>query len=251
VLRAFSHGQIFGESYGNGPVRVVWLHGWGRSHRDFVAAASALADAGIASVALDLPGFGASPAPLEAGGARTYAQLVAPVLRELSDDPVVLVGHSFGGRIATVLAADVASAVDGLVLTGVPLLRSASGGRAAWQFRLVRRLRGWGVLSEARLEAARQKYGSADYRQAQGVMRQVLVASVNESYDDELRRIAQPVAMVWGDLDTAATLAMAQRALALVPGPGERSLVHDAACTHFLPLERPDLLVDAVKGMVA
>jgi len=33
------------------------------------------------------------------------------------------------------------------------------------------------------LEAARQKYGSRDYRDATGVMRDVLVASVNESYE--------------------------------------------------------------------
>jgi len=28
VLRAYGDGNIFGEPYGQGPVRIVWLHGW-------------------------------------------------------------------------------------------------------------------------------------------------------------------------------------------------------------------------------
>ena len=42
--------------------------------QDFTLAANALAERGIGSVALDLPGFGASPAPEVAGGARHYAR---------------------------------------------------------------------------------------------------------------------------------------------------------------------------------
>jgi len=60
--------------------------------------------AGVASVALDLPGFGASTAPAVAGGARRYAELVMPALKEIGDGPFVLVGHSFGGTVACVIA---------------------------------------------------------------------------------------------------------------------------------------------------
>ena len=61
VLRAYGDGTLFGEPYGEGPVRVVFLHGWARRGADFAACATELAGRGVASVTLDLPGFGSSP----------------------------------------------------------------------------------------------------------------------------------------------------------------------------------------------
>ena len=65
-----------------------------------------------------------------------------------------------------------------------------------------------------RMESLRQRYGSEDYRLATGVMRTVHVRAVNEtneSYEEQLRRIACPVELVWGDDDTAAPLATVNR----------------------------------------
>jgi len=95
VLRAYANGTIFGETYGEGEIRVIWLHGWGRTGADFAKSAELLAQRGVASLALDLPGFGASPPPATAGGARTYATLLVSALKEVGSTPVVLVGHSF------------------------------------------------------------------------------------------------------------------------------------------------------------
>ena len=43
-----------------------------------------------------------------------------------------------------------------------------------------------GLVSEQRLDRARNRFGSADYRAAEGVMRSVLVEAVGESYEAEL-----------------------------------------------------------------
>lgn len=61
---------------------------------------------GIASIAIDLPGHGASSAPLT--GLHGDAAAVSASLDELhrrSDAPVVLVGHSYGGAVITHAAA--------------------------------------------------------------------------------------------------------------------------------------------------
>ncbi|HEU5113637.1 MAG TPA: alpha/beta hydrolase, partial [Acidimicrobiia bacterium] len=99
ALRALSDGALFAEAYGDGPPRVLALHGWGRRGSDF---APSLADFDALSV--DLPGFGATPPPETVLGAEGYARLVASVLDEFEAPPVVI-GHSFGGRIAVCLAA--------------------------------------------------------------------------------------------------------------------------------------------------
>ncbi|MGZ5384735.1 MAG: alpha/beta fold hydrolase, partial [Acidimicrobiia bacterium] len=70
MLNSFAGGAVFGERFGDGPLQVLALHGWGRDRRDFDEVLQ-----GLDAAALDLPGFGASPAPVEAMGAAGYAGL--------------------------------------------------------------------------------------------------------------------------------------------------------------------------------
>lgn len=250
MLQAFDEGRLFAHTYATPPYRVLWLHGWGRSGTDFDAAASALERDGVASLALDLPGFGSSPLPAVAGGARHYADLLEPLLREITTDgPVVIVGHSFGGRVGAVLASRHHQLVRALVLTGAPLL--ARGGRRSRSpvgYRVIRFLAARHLVSAERLERARQRYGSADYRAAQGLLREILVATVGESYAQELAALQQPTRLVWGALDTDVPTSVARAALELVPGQCELREVADAG--HLLPLTHPDALVDATRDLL-
>ncbi len=66
------------------------------------------------------------------------------------------------------------------------------------------------LVGDGRMERARQRYGSADYRAAQGVMRDVLVRLVNERYDDALAALRCPVELVWGDDDAEAPVETAR-----------------------------------------
>jgi pimeloyl-ACP methyl ester carboxylesterase len=202
-LTALLDGAVMAERTGADP-RVLALHGWGRSRADWLPALD-----GVSALAADLPGFGASPPPPAPWGARDYAALLAPLL---ADGGWTVAGHSFGGRVAVHLAAGWPSLVSKVVLTGVPLLRSAPTGKAPLGFRLAKRAHRLGILSEARMEAERRRRGSADYRAAEGVMRDTLVKLVNEDYREELKGIQVPVEMVWGAGDTAAPLAMAREA---------------------------------------
>ena len=238
ALSSFADGSLFGTRFGTAPPRVVALHGWGRSHQDFAASLE-----GLNAVSVDLPGFGVSPAPSEVGGASMYAKLVAPIL-DICDTPVILVGHSFGGRVAVHLAEQRPAAVGGLVLTGVPLLhRAHRRGQPALRYRFGRLLHRWGLASDRFLEGLRDKYGSADYRAASGVMRDVLVTVVNESYEQQLRSISAPVDLVWGDGDEAAPPEIAARAEALL---ADARLTLLGGIDHFVPTTAPNALREAI-----
>ena len=95
-----------------------------------------------------------------------------------------------------------------------------------------------GLISDARMEQRRQQSGSVDYRNARGVMRDVLVRMVNESYERELGILRCPVDMVWGDSDTAASLEMARRALVLIPTETQLTVVPG---DHFAGLRSAEL----------
>jgi pimeloyl-ACP methyl ester carboxylesterase len=93
------------------------------------------------------------------------------------------------------------------------------------------------------MEAARQRYGSPDYRAAHGVMRQVLVRTLAETYDDQLAAIACPVHLVWGDDDAEVPLVVAERLAERLAGA---TLTVCPGAGHLTPLTAPRQLRRAV-----
>lgn len=241
LLQSLCQGRLFAERTGQPSSEVVGLHGWARSHDDLEAALG-----GLNALLIDLPGFGVSPEPPAAWGSLEYAELVADALRTLNR-PQVVVGHSFGGRVAVRLAAGWPELVAGVVLTGVPLLRRSNAAAPSWRFRVARWGSRHGLVSDDRMEKLRQRYGSEDYRRANGVMRSVLVRVVNESYEEDLPRITCPVELIWGSKDTAAPLEMVQRACDLLP-KARLEVIDDAG--HFTPLSHPDVIRSSVTRLI-
>lgn len=85
------------------PATVVLVHGAWHGAWCWAALQHALDDRGIPSLAVDLPGHGASTLPL--GDLHGDALHVGEVLDRIPG-PVVLVGHSYGGAVITQAAAD-------------------------------------------------------------------------------------------------------------------------------------------------
>lgn len=200
AIQALAEGRVLAERIGELPPRVVALHGWGRTGADFVPILG-----GLDAVAIHLPGFGPTAVPDTVWGTEDYAELVADAIRPFG--PIVIVGHSFGGRIAVRLAARYPELVSGLVLTGAPLVRIAPTSKPKLSYRIAKWANSVGILSDSAMEARRRKAGSADYNAAQGIMRDIMVKTVNENYDDDLAKLATPTWMVWGENDTAAPAA--------------------------------------------
>lgn len=80
---------------------VLFLHGWG-AHKELMKNSFSRHCGAWRSLYLDLPGFGGSS---NHGALSTaeYATIVRAFLDELGFKPQVIVGHSFGGKVATLL----------------------------------------------------------------------------------------------------------------------------------------------------
>ncbi len=106
--------HVHEEGRSDGPIALL-IHGWSSS---WFAVSPLLPLLGerYRCLAVDLPGYGDSP-PLDARATIPgYVAMMADLIREVSDQPVVLVGHSMGGMISLALALEHPELVERLVL---------------------------------------------------------------------------------------------------------------------------------------
>ena len=209
--------RVAGDSPAGAPL-LVWAHGWGHTHRALLPLAEAMRRR-APSILLDLPGFGASPPPPGAWTTADYADAIAEWLGRLPAGRRIWVAHSFGTRVGLQLAARHPELLAGLFLiaaAGLPP-RRALGARLRvaarrWAFRLLRRLTAEGPARER----LRERFGSADYRQA-GALRRVLVKAVGEDLTAAARAVRCPVVLLYGDGDRETPLELGMRFNALIP----------------------------------
>ena len=104
---------------------LVFLHGWGASHKYWLNAFSGFAPR-YRCVAPDLPGFGLSAKPARDYSLEALARWTGAFLDRLGFPKVTLVGHSMGGAIALLFARANPERVTKLALVN-PLIRGADG----------------------------------------------------------------------------------------------------------------------------
>lgn len=184
---------------------ILFLHGWGGSRESLRGIATLFQHTHCVHL-LDLPGFGEAPPPPESWGTIDYADLVQQYILDTVQAPVVLVGHSFGGRVTVRLAARRLALIREVVLLGVPGLPQPALSRRkvrSWIIRVLRRLliALKPIIGERGVRWHSARYGSKDY-QAAGVMRPVLVKTVNEDLTESASNIACRTLLVWGTDDT-------------------------------------------------
>ncbi|MGB9753071.1 MAG: alpha/beta hydrolase [Roseiflexus castenholzii] len=115
-----SHGPLAYRAAGHGPPLIL-LHGWAASSRYWLITLAALS-ADFRVYALDLPGFGDSPALPEPGTVARQAQTVLEFADALGLATFDINGHSYGGAVAVALAAAQPQRVRRLVITALGVI---------------------------------------------------------------------------------------------------------------------------------
>lgn len=210
---------------------VVFGHGWGRSYRDFIPVAEALAPV-ASSFLIDFPGFGDTPRPDETWGTQDYADHALNFLRaEHGLTRFTWVGHSFGGRVGMRIAATHPDAIEHLVLVasaGIPRTRSALQKLRGRQRSLAFKFRKALATGDAALLELEKQYGSLDYIQSREIgMRDIFVKTVNEDQTVTLPLIKAPTTLMYGGEDVDTPVEVGER---LAAGIANASLI---VCPHY------------------
>lgn len=215
----------------HGPIRLVWLHGWGQQRERLRPLANSLADLGE-SWLIDLPGHGAAPLPPSAYSPEDYAVLLSTWVATLPPLPTVLLGHSFGFRVAVRVAAATPALAQALVAmggAGLPRRRTVRQNLRKIGIQLMMKL-GKGlqpVLGPGLVTLLRERFGSRDY-QAAGALRPTFVRVVQDNLTHVCSHVKQPTLLLYGaqdtetppDVGTSFTRLLPHATLHVLPGVG-------------------------------
>jgi 3-oxoadipate enol-lactonase len=243
---------------GEGPL-VVLLHPVGLDGTFWGELPASLARGGRRVLSLDLAGHGLSPGVPRPRPIEAYADDVAASIREAGGGrPAAVVGLSFGGMVAQVLALRHPGAVSALVPCGC-------GGDFAEELRPVLRERGLAAERggmEAVIEPTIERWFTPEFRQDAAVQRVRARLLANEvagwsagwhaiaglSATPHLGRVAVPTLVIAGERDVATPPAVSEATVARAI-PGARFCVLPGA-PHMMQVERAAEYAAAVSGFL-
>ena len=187
------------ELTGNGRVAIVFLHGWGMTGDCFDGVIERL-QVHCSILKLDFFSFGKSDMPESYFDTYEYAYYVYLLLKSLEIERVVLVGHSFGGRVSIIL-----SSIFDIDIVGCVLTSSAGINRfdivkilKIWRYKLLKFLVNKRLISNGVLNG----FGSNDFRQLESnMMRNIFIRIVNQDLRVLLSKINCMVYLVWDKKD--------------------------------------------------
>lgn len=226
LIKTVDNIRINYEQKGSGDL-IVLLHGWGSNIKLFSNLIDLLSKK-YTVVAMDMPGFGESQEPPSAWCVDDYVDFVIKFLADYDAKQVMLLGHSFGGRVIIKLNSrkDLPFTLSKVILVDSAGILPPKSNKKSWRTRKYKMGKAFlstkimRKIAPDALEKLRVKYGSADYVAASPLMRQVLVKVVNEDLEPLLPNIKCPTLLIWGVNDTATPLSDGEKMEKLIPDAG-------------------------------
>lgn len=214
---------------------IVFLHGWGASKNAFLWTQEYLSDFGL--VYVDFSGFGESDEPDKPWTVFDYVQDLKNLLDEFDIEELILVGHSFGGRVAIKFSFLYQNDYlkFGLCLVdsaGLKPRRSLIYYYKIFKFKVVKKI----AKKLKNYENIISKYGSNDYKVLSSIMKDTFKKVVKEDLSYDAKFITKQAIIVWGRNDRDTKLYMAKKLSRLIVN-SRLFILEDAG--HFSYLDKP------------
>lgn len=228
---------------------IILMHGWGSEHST-LSLFERVGREQHEVFNIDLPGFGKSQEPPTPWGIEEYTQMLEQFVKEFGIKNPIILGHSFGGRIAIMYSSR--NSVDRLILVdaaGVKPRRSLIYYYRVYTYKIAKSIlpRLNSKKSEEIIERMKSKRGSYDYRNASPMMRKVMVKVVNTDLRKLMPSINAPTLLLWGENDTATPMRDAHLMNKLIKNS---TLVSFPGAGHFSFIDNPFQSASVVRRFI-
>ena len=226
------------------------MHGWGGSSSSMDALQKDLAQKGFLVFNLDLPGFGKTPLNKSVMDMNDYRDAIVEFMETKNIYQPVLIGHSFGGKLAIKLALDKPELISRIVLI------SASGVKPLNDIKrsMFSKISSFGkrIFSSKNLKnlynPVRKFYyyyivRERDYFDAGQKLQKTFIKINDEYYDDFLEKVKVPTLVIWGALDKVTPLWMGEKLESNIK-EAKLKVIKDAK--HNLPLTKPEIVSEII-----
>lgn len=151
---------------------------------------------------VDFYGFGETPHPAYPLSLEDYSKSISNIIKFYKMEDVVLIGHSFGGRVA-ILQSIECNRIIGMILVdsaGIRPKRKLSYYYKVLKYKICKKI---GIRNI--------KSGSDDYNKLNGAMKKTFVNIVNKDLTPYLNKITIATLIIWGENDKETPLYMAKK----------------------------------------
>ena len=178
-------------------VDFIILHGWG-SNKGLMKQSFGSNMKGFRHIYIDLPGFGNSTCSIALTTA-DVARIVELFMMHINAQKDIILGHSFGGKVALLLEPEI------LVLV------ASAGIYQEKSFKIKSKIALFKTLKIFGLSKLRSIFVADDAKELSEYMYQTFKNVVNEDFSDEFAKYEGRALLFWGKDDTATPLSSAKK----------------------------------------
>jgi pimeloyl-ACP methyl ester carboxylesterase len=243
-----------------GKKAVLLLHGLGADSESWPWQLSALADAGCRPLALDLPGFGRSPAYPGRWSIAKTANAVVNYAGELGISQFDVVGISMGGTVALKMALDFPERIDRLILINTfARLKPGTPGQALYFLRRFLLIKTGSRRHQAGFVADRIFPGESQ-KELRGLLKNKIMETDGRVYqqamlslglfraEKRLSEIQMPTLVISGEKDTTVALE-SQKKLAVAIPSARHVIISEGG--HAVTIDHPQEVNQALLSFLA
>ncbi len=186
----------------NADVDLIVLHGWGSNKGLMKQSFSPYMDS-FRHIYIDLPGFGASSCSAVLT-TQDYARIIELFMIHLNASKDIILGHSFGGKVALLLEPKV------LVLVG------SAGIYIPKSIKIQVKIAIYKSLKILGLSKFRSLFVADDAKQLSHYMYETFKNVVDEDFSDTFASFGGKALLCWGEVDTATPLSSGKKMKELI-----------------------------------
>jgi len=204
-------------------------------------------------VRLDLPGFGKSDLPPKAWNVSDYAEFLNRFLEKLNISKTIIIGHSFGGRIAIKFSVLYPEKVSKLILVDSGGIRLKTPKKfIAFTLAKLGKIFFCLPLIKVQRDKIREKFyktiKAEDYFNISSpIIKNSFVKIINEDLRIEAKKIKSETLIIWGEKDNETSLKDAFVFHGLIKD-SKLKIIKDAG--HFPFLDKKEEFLNILRGFI-